>query len=380
MGSILKKILYFLLAIVLLLNIYILVTGKYYIYSAFYHNFAGIDDYKIFPNREIPASSNPEPWPISYLYNKKNISPQFRNVLEGSSSVAFLVIKQDSLLYEEYWDGYSENSFSSSFSVAKSIVSALIGAAIREGKIKNVDQKISDFLPEFRTEKKKDITIKDVLMMSSGIEWDEAYANPFSITTEAYYGNDLYKIMKDLEAEKKPGEEFEYKSGDTQILGFVLEKATGKTLSEYAYEKLWEPMGAERKALWSLDREDGHEKAYCCYNSNARDFARLGYLYLHKGNWKGKQLVDTSYVEASVAPNFLKFKDSTCNFYGYQWWVIPDCQGEKVFYARGILGQIILVIPSKEIVAVRLGHWYGGRKGMHFSLVYDMVNEIKNYY
>jgi CubicO group peptidase (beta-lactamase class C family) len=136
-------------------------------------------------------------------------------------------------------------------------------------------------------------------------------------------------------------------------LGFVLEKATGKHLAEYASEKLWKPLGAERTAQWSLDEEDGHEKAYCCFYSNARDFARIGSLYLHEGNWRGKQLLDSNWVRQSITPTYLpQFKtlqpDSS---YGWQWWIGPD-----YFYCRGILGQYIVVLPKEKMIIVRLGH------------------------
>jgi CubicO group peptidase (beta-lactamase class C family) len=261
--------------------------------------------------------------------------------------------------------------------MAKSYVSALVGAAIREGKIKSVDQSVSDFLPWFKDGEKKNILIKHLLTMSSGLEWDEAYANPFSVTTEAYYGDNLPSLFEKQKVESQPGKEFSYKSGDTQLLGFIVEKATGKSLAEYAEEKLWQPMGAEHDAYWSLDKQNGHEKAYCCINSNARDFARLGYLYMHKGNWKGKQLIDSSYVDSSTTCANLSFQGGKCDFYGYQWWVVPEYKGTKVFYARGILGQAIVVVPEWNMIAVRLGKNRGEKVKNHFGLVFDMVDEMR---
>jgi CubicO group peptidase (beta-lactamase class C family) len=356
-------------------NIYILLSGKTYFYNAVYHNFADIDDYKIFPNRVVKASE-PQPWPVSTFYNKASISPELREVLTGSSSVAFLIIKDDSLVHEQYWDNYGPDSYSNSFSVAKSFISALIGIALKEGKIKSVEQYVGEFIPEFNEDERRKIKIKHLLTMSSGLDWNEAYADPLSVTTEAYYGNDLWKIFKDIKVAEKPGKKFEYKSGDTQVLGFILEKATGMSISQYAEKKLWQPMGAVHDALWSLDKENGHEKAYCCINSNARDLARLGYLYLHKGNWKGKQLIDTAYVEASLKPNSLLFEDGEVDFYGYQWWTIPDYKGHNIFYARGILGQMVIVIPDMNIVVVRLGENRGEKERQHFGMVFRIVDEI----
>src|SRR5690606_33587242 len=138
------------------------------------------------------------------------------------------------LLHEQYWDGYSEESLSNSFSVAKSIVSILVGIALQEGALQSIDQPVGDYLPEFKEGAKANITIKHLLWMSSGLNWDESYGNPLSVTTEAYYGSDLKKVVRRLEAVEKPGQQFEYKSGDTQVLGFVLEAATGKSLADYA--------------------------------------------------------------------------------------------------------------------------------------------------
>lgn len=375
-----KKAALWFTAVLIIFNAGIILSGKTYFYQAVYHNFADIDDYKIFSNRVIEKSDQPAPWPLSeQTYNKAPLPEPLQAVLEKYNSIAFLVIKDDSLIHEQYWDGYDAGSFSNSFSVAKSYVSALIGIAIREGKIAGVDQKAGAFLPEFNEGEKKHITIKHLLMMSSGLDWNESYADPFSVTTEAYYGNDLVKAIAGLKVESAPGVEFSYKSGDTQILGFILEKATGMSLSQYAQEKLWKPMGAGQNALWSLDRDNGHEKAYCCINSNARDFARLGYLYLHKGNWKGKQLIDSGYVNASLTPNGLKFKNEICDFYGYQWWLIPDYKGEEIFYARGILGQLIVVFPERNMITVRLGARNGEKEKNHFGLVFQIADGLKHF-
>jgi CubicO group peptidase (beta-lactamase class C family) len=176
--------------------------------------------------------------------------------------------------------------------------------------------------------------------------WDESYSGLFSQTTKGYYGTDLHRQVTTLKAGGARGKDFYYRSGDTQLLGLVISAATGKTLSEYASEKLWIPMGAEHDALWSLDHEGGIEKAYCCFNSDARDFARIGDLFLHRGNWRGKQLVSEEYVDESLRPVGLKDEEGmTTNYYGYHWWIMPERPG--VFYARGINGQWIICMPAQ---------------------------------
>jgi CubicO group peptidase (beta-lactamase class C family) len=180
---------------------------------------------------------------------------------------------------------------------------------------------------------------------------------------------------------RTPGTIFSYKSGEAQLLAMTLEKAVGEHLSDYASEKLWQPIGAEHPAYWSLDHKNGEEKAYCCFNSNARDFARLGELYLHGGNWKGKQIVDSAYVRQSVEPNKLSDEDgNTVDYYGYLWWLLPY-KGHRIFYAQGLLGQYVIVIPDKNLIVVRLGSKRGDPKGDHtYKIVYDMVDwALKTY-
>lgn len=353
-------------------------ADKNYVYKALYHNFADIDDHLIFHQRKIEAANEPQPWPLAANYNQLSLPKELQQLHEQLESVAFVVVHRDSLLYEQYWDGYSEESLSNSFSVAKSIVSILVGIALQEGKIQSIDQPVGDFLPEFEEGAKAKITIRHLLWMSSGLNWDESYANPLSVTTEAYYGSDLKKVVRRLEAVEEPGQKFSYKSGDTQVLGFVLEAATGQNLADYAEEKLWRPLGAERKAEWSIDHPLGNEKAYCCFFSNARDFARIGQLYLQQGVWQGDTLVSPEYVQASLTPSGLTDANTgePTTHYGYQWWLLPDYKGQFVFYARGILGQYIIVIPEKELVIVRLGKKRGERLDSHPSEVIAMIDAV----
>lgn len=374
-----KKILIALGLFIVGVNVYIVTTSSYYIYYALYYQFADIDDYKLFPNRTISPSENPQEWELSKNYNKKNLPKETLEMLEELNSVAFLVIQNDSLLFEKYWDGYSENSLSGSFSVAKSFVSALTGIALKEGKIRSLDQPVAEFLPEFNSGEKKKITIRHLLTMSSGLNWDEGYASPISITTEAYYGDDLERTIKKLQVVKKPGVFFNYKSGDTQILAMVLEKATGVRLSKYMEEKLWKPLGARNPALWSLDRDNGLEKAYCCINSNARDFARLGKLYLNKGIWDGKEILPEEYIRQSIMPNNLIEEvnpDAKVNFYGYSWWLIPEYKKQFVYYARGIQGQYVMVLPEKNVIVVRLGKDRLPTEDHHFGDVYKILDGV----
>lgn len=379
MKKVLNYIGLILLTAFILFNSWLVLTGKEYFYKALIFNFADIDDYKIFPERKIAKSSSPQPWSISKAYNKQPLSDSLQKNLSELETVALLMIRNDSIVYEKYWGIYGKNSFSNSFSVAKSYISTLVGMALQEGKIKSIDQPVGDFLPEFNEGDKKKITIRHLLMMSSGLSWEEGYASPFSPTTEAYYGTDLSALIYALEPIEEPGKIFRYKSGDTQLLSFVLEKATGQKVSDYAHQKLWEPLGCENDALWSLDKKDGYEKAYCCINSNARDFARLGKLYLDSGRWNGQQLVPEEYVLASIRPSNLPDGDlnmKNTDFYGYQWWTIPEYKGHFIFYARGILGQYIIVIPDQKTIIVRLGKKRGQQIGKHYKETFLLIDEV----
>ena len=351
--KIFKRLALFILGLIAIFSAYALISGKTFLFKAVYYNFANIDDYKKFSNNTV-AIAKPQPWQVSTNYNKVNYPDSLNHLMESLGSVGLLMIRNDSVCFERYWDGYSDTSLSNSFSMAKSITSLLIGIALKEGKIKSLLEPVGNYLPEFKEGDKSKIKIVDLLTMSSGTDWNESYINLFSVTTEAYYGDDVYKTATGVHVAAPAGSLHKYKSGDTQLMGLLLEKATGKTLSEYAAEKLWEPLGAEHPALWSTDHEKGNEKAYCCFNSNTRDFARIGKLMLDSGKWNGTAIIDSAYYHNSIKACGIKNEDGTpCDYYGYQWWIDPE--HPEIFYARGILGQYIINIPSKKIIIVRLG-------------------------
>jgi CubicO group peptidase (beta-lactamase class C family) len=353
MKKFIRGFVYIILLIIVLFSAYAVVSGRTYLFEAVYHNFADIDDYKIFTNNTV-VTGQPQPWDLSANYNKTPLPADLNKMLVDLQTVAVLAIKNDSIVHEQYWDGYSDSSLSGSFSMAKSITGLLVGAALKEGKIQSLDEPVGNYIDEFKQGEKAKVRIIDLLTMSSGSNWDEAYANPLSVTTELYYGHDAYKTAVGVNIVQQPGTLHRYKSGDTQLLGLLVEKATGKSLSAYASEKLWQPMGAEHAALWSTDHIGGTEKAYCCFNSNARDFARFGQLMLDSGRWKGNEIIPADYYLHSIKPCMIPDEEGKpCNYYGYQWWIIPS--KPDIFYARGILGQYVIVIPSKKVVIVRLG-------------------------
>jgi CubicO group peptidase (beta-lactamase class C family) len=362
MKKVLKRTVISLLVIILIFELGLLVTGNMFINKVLRLTiFSGktgpdIDEVDLFTTHKIETDT-PQPWPTSADYNKKQIPEAELGQMITYQTVAFLVVRNDSLLYEKYWEGCDEHALVNSFSMAKSINAALIGCAIKDGLIKSVDEPVSNYLEGFREGAKSGITIRHLLTMSSGIDFKEDYVSPFAWPAEAYYGPDVNGLTLKATVKQVPGKVWQYKGGDSQLLGMVLKKATGKTVAEYATEKLWKPLGAEDKACWSVDDKD-MEKVSCCFYTNARDYARIARLYLNYGNWNGKQLIDSSYIIQSLTPasDLVDIDDGKNIYkYGYQWWLLKYKE-HKIFYMRGIRGQYVFAIPDLHMIVVRLGH------------------------
>ncbi|WP_452220570.1 serine hydrolase domain-containing protein [Lacinutrix salivirga] len=352
----LKKLLKFLVIIFGLLIAVLYITDTDYLIKAVRtiymrgYTTAFLDDYKRFDN-QIIDNATPQPWPNHKNYNSVAETEVLKKANKDWGTIAYVIIKNDSIWFENYYDSYNENSKSNSFSMAKSYVSALLGKAIMEGHIKSLDQPVCDFLPAFCEGKAAEMTVGDLSSMASGTNWDEAYYSPLSITTRAYFDDDLAKVMNGLKVVNQPGQGFKYASGDTQMLGMVIEEATGKKLYDYLTESFWKPLGSENPTLWQVDSES-HDlvKAYCCIASNAKDFARMGKLYKDHGKWNGKQLLDSAFVAKSITPRF-----SASPEYGYGWW-LKTHKGKHFFMMRGHLGQYVIVQPEDNVIIVRLGH------------------------
>lgn len=336
-------------------------VGRFFVY-----NFADTKDHKKFPSRPLPVSHVP------YHYAEASVEKTLKyttsegrerdldTFLEKHKTVAFLVIHRDTVTYERYFKGYDQAQVHTSFSMAKSVVSMLIGCAIADGFIHSVDQPVTDFLPEMAKNGWGKVSLEHVLQMTSGMDFNESYVNPFGHAAKFYYGRRLYAATENLKLKEEPGKKFEYTSGNTQLLGLVLERALRakgdqRAISQYLTDMLWQPLGMEYSSSWSIDRKkDGLEKTFCCINAPARDFAKLGSLYLHKGQWQGKELVPAKWVEQSTRVDTTQGSSAG---YQYQWW-LPSDEGDLM--AQGILGQFVYVDPSRELVIVRLGAKYGG--------------------
>ena len=284
----------------------------------------------------------------------------FDEFLDSTGTTAFIVIKNDEILYEKYFNGYHEESINTSFSMAKSITSALIGIAIDEGMIQSVDDPITKYLPELRQKDPRFtlITLKNLLTMSSGLRYIEE-GLPWSDDSRTYYDTDLRSLALSAKVEEQPGKRFHYNNYNALLLGMILERTTHMNVSQYLEEKIWKSLGMEASASWILDSGDAHEfeKMESGINARAIDFAKIGRLFLNNGNWNGKQIISEKWVNESTRPD--KITDPV-PFYQYMWWVEnAQKEGSYQFFAVGKYGQYIYVIPEKNMIIVRHGYESG---------------------
>ena len=355
------KLILILLALIVLIILGLKVTDNGHFLAAFRSTYLigrsgpDIDNYKYFTQREV-KDGKALPWKKNAAYNSFELNKEDSAYFNEFQTVSFVVIQRGELLYEYYNEGYSDTSLSNSFSMAKSMVSILVGMAIDEGKIKSVKDRASDYLAELKGTDKENVTIEQLLQMCSGIGFDESYGDPFGFMAKAYYGDDLKNRTFSYPLLHEPGSRWEYLGGNTLMLSYIVQQVTQMTLSEYMSKKLWKPLGAVQPAFWTYEEESGVERAYCCFYSNARDFARLGELFLCDGNWNGEQLISPQWIEASLTPCMVPDANGNpVKDYGYQWWLTKE-KGQEISFMRGILGQYIMVIPERELVVVRLGH------------------------
>lgn len=317
------------------------------------YNFADINDYRKFPSREIKAPAEHHPFERSWTgkFPSKINGEPLEEFLIKNNTVAFLIISNDTIHYENYFYNYHPNSLIPSFSVTKSILSLLIGCAIDDGYIQSENDNVTIYIPELKKNNFDKVKIKHLLQMTSGIEFSEKYYTPFSDAARFYYGKNLRKKLLKMKLKNEPGKKFEYHSGNSQLLGLVLERALkGKTISQYLQEKIWIPLGMESDATWSLDwGKNPIEKTFCCFNATATDFAKIGRLFIHKGVYQGKRIISDEWISHILKP---ENSEGSVSYYQYSWW-LPH-PGQDIL-ADGHLGQYIYVYPAKKLIIVRLG-------------------------
>jgi CubicO group peptidase (beta-lactamase class C family) len=330
-----------------------------------------IDDFLYYPSRRLPASGSPYlfresggRWSLPELVEVGE-GPQLslEEVLTHNDTIAFLVVKGDDLVYERYYQGHSSESLSQAFSATKSITSALVGIAIQDGYLHSVEQRVTDWVPELLGRGFENVTLEHLLTMRSGSTYVEN-DNPFGVHVLFNYTPDLEKMILDFRTAAEPGDGFQYKSGDTALLALALSRALApQTISGYLQERIWDPLGMEHDAVWTVDRDEGLEKSWCCLAATARDFAKLGRLYLRRGEWNGQQILPAEWIERSTRGAFASevwdedFRAAGLQNYGYSWWLASDEEGD--YLALGKDGQYIYVNPAADTLIVRLG-WSQG--------------------
>jgi CubicO group peptidase (beta-lactamase class C family) len=328
-----------------------------------FENFRHMD--RFVPTSQMTAS--PAPWDLGESDNSLSFSGDFlgkpttlEQFIELSNTSALLVIKDGQLIYESYRHGDSAQSLHTSFSVAKSFTSALAGIALGEGYLGSLDDPVRKYLPELTSATFDDVSVKDVLQMSSGIRFTEVYTDPESDInrmTAQVPPLTYLEYMNGLGRAHPPGTFNHYASVNTQLLGILLVRVTGKTITEYMQEKLWHPMGMEQRGLWTLD-EQGFELTMGGLAASARDYAKLGLLYLHDGRRGKQQILPAGWARESVTPNEPHLMpgenpaSSNTSGYMYQWWTPRNWDND--FLARGIWGQNIYVHPDNGVVIVKL--------------------------
>jgi CubicO group peptidase (beta-lactamase class C family) len=326
---------------------------------------ADVDDRLRFPSRSIPAGPDASPLPDGVEIDLEATaldaegSPAFDASLRANDTLAFVVVHEDRLVYERYFGGTDRRTLHTSFSVSKSLLSTLVGIAIDEGLIESVEDPITDYLPELaeRDRRFERITLRDLLTMSSGLRYEEPEIPvPWGDDVFTYYGVDLRDVgLNDVHIERSPGEEWHYNNYNPLLLGMVLERVTGTSVSNYLSTRVWRPLGAEHDASWSLDSErSGFEKMESGFNATAVDYARFGLLFLHGGGWNGSRIVPEAWVEESTAADV---SADPAGYYQYFWWIDP--QRTERFYALGNLGQYVYVAPDADVVIVRTGREWG---------------------
>lgn len=303
---------------------------------------------KLSPARRVAAGDRPYPLPEEYLdLGGVEIATDLATMTVDDYVVrqnvaGLIVVKDGRVVYERYELGNSQASRWVSYSVAKSVTSLLVGAAIKDGYIKSVDESVTDYLPRLKHSAYDESTIQNLLQMSSGVEWNEDYADPGAdINTIPWDTLSVYEYLRNKPRTAAPGKVFNYNTAETNLVGALLRSAIGNNLSIYLSEKIWRPFGMERDAYWVLSEPGGGEFGGSSLNATLRDYARIGLFALHNGKLRdGTRVLPDTWMQQSLAPS------AGYPGYGYLWWL----NGGNAYSARGIFGQGIYIDPASGVV------------------------------
>ena len=347
---------------------------------------SSVSDYKVFPERVVQKSEQP------YSY-RKNINSSFGKItveysnkqksltefVKSTDTTSFIIVKNDEIVYEQYANGYDENSVNTSFSMAKSVVSLLIGKAIENGFIESVTEPIANYIKEFENKAIGKITIEDLLLMRSDIAYNEDKFLWFGDDTLTYWYPDLRELaLSHIELTDIYKGKFHYNNYHPLLLGIILERSTGVSVSEFFERELWQKIGAEHDASWSLDSEkSGFEKMESGINFRAEDFIKIGSMVLHNGFWNGTQIINSDWLKLSTLSAFpIKNSEYEDSFlagrnigYKFMWYSTSSLQSSYDIVAWGKFNQIMYISPENDLVILRTGKTDGG--------VSDWVETIK---
>jgi CubicO group peptidase (beta-lactamase class C family) len=368
-----------------------------YVQKTITHLDSSVSDMYYFPSSNINHaetiyyfSTNYQDEAVELLFEQQLDIQDFKEYLERTDTSSFIVIQDDDVIYEKYLSGYERDSLVTSFSVAKSFASTLIGIAIDERLIESIEDPITEYIPELtmRDSDFQKITIEHLLMMSSGISYKETnFINGDDAKT--YFWPDLQDLAVNMtKIDGAPMQKFHYNNYHPLLIGVILERVTGMTVSQYMEEKLWTQIGTEFEAGWSLD-DTGFEKMESGINARAIDFAKFGRLFLNNGAWEGKQIVSQEWVSRATSPPIILdyedyyseysdyiFEDGQ-GFYKYFWWGLKRNVGYD-YFALGNHGQFIYVSPEKKLIIVRFGESYGSSDKSYpwIKAFYDFTSEF----
>ena len=306
--------------------------------------------------RVVPAAGTPKPLPPGAPLK---LALDVEAYMAGQRSAALLVLHDGKLRLERYGLGFSAAGRWTSFSVAKSLTSTLVGAALRDGHIRSMDDKVSDYITAMKGSAYDDVSIRQLLTMTSGVRWNEDYADPNSDVArfnnhQPEAGVDaLVSYLRPLPREAPPGTRWRYSTGETNLVGILVSQATKRPLAEYLAEKIWAPAGMEQQATWILSRT-GQEISGCCIQAATRDFARFGLFILNGARADAAAIVPEGWLAEATTERTAIGQPG--RGYGYQWWTYTDGS----FAARGIFGQGIFIDPKRKLVIASNANWAGG--------------------
>ena len=377
---------------VLTLIVWMAVAGPLTVLRILRFGDTNIDDFSHYPGRALQASASP----MQFTRSEEELripadvlaafgdAGELDSILASNDSIGFLIIQSDTILFERYYQGHSASSISQVFSMSKSFTSTLIGMAIEDGYILGEDQPITELIPELETQGFSEVTVKHLLTMMSGSSYNEN-DNPFGEHVILNYTPVLERQILNFTMEREPGTFFRYKSGDNALLALALDRALGtETITDYTQRRLWAPMGMEDDGMWTIDHAgDGLEKTWCCLAASARDIAKLGRLYLHRGNVQDRRLISADWIEHAALQGQIpeelwpeEFVSAGWWNYGYQWWLASREAGD--YFALGKDGQFLYVHPDRDLIIVRLGWSPGELRSSEWIALFQVISNAVN--